>query len=219
MKTTFSSGVGAGAVVTKNVAPFVIVAGVPALASALRSVGCRGIAGHRLAGLAPRPAGRGAARPSLPGRRRLCRKVPPETAGGERHRALSLTDFETEERNGAFCLSWRAHGLCYGVPASVLDAVCAGGVAVVNLSRQTIADARARFPRVAIVHVTAPDDILADRLAARGRETADAMAARLARTVTFSSDAPDVIELANDGPLERGIARLVTIVIDQTERG
>lgn len=143
----------------------------------------------------------------------------PETAGGERHRAMSSAGFETAERNGAFCLSWRAHGLCYGVPVSVLDTVGAGGVAVVNLSRRTMTDARARFPRVAIVHVTAPADVLADRLAARGRETAEAVAARLARTVTFSSDAPDVIELANDGPLDRGIARLVAILIDQAERG
>ncbi|MGP1395071.1 MAG: phosphonate metabolism protein/1,5-bisphosphokinase (PRPP-forming) PhnN [Inquilinaceae bacterium] len=143
----------------------------------------------------------------------------PETAGGERHRALSPASFKTAEQNGAFCLSWRAHGLCYGVPASALEAVHTGGVAVVNLSRQAIADARARFPRVAIVHVTAPDHILAGRLAARGRETAEAVAARLARTVAFSSDAPDVIELANDGPLERGIVRLVDILLAQAERG
>ena len=71
--------------------------------------------------------------------------------------------------------------------------------------------ARRRFP-VRIIEITAPAAILAQRLAARGRENAADIAARLARMVPVPA-APDVATVINDASLENGVARFVTALI------
>ncbi len=99
-------------------------------------------------------------------------------AGGEDHEAVSPSDFARR----AFALRWHAHGLDYGIPVDI-EADLARGVAVVaNVSRRVIVEAAARWP-VRVIEVTAPVDILARRLAVRGRETPTDISARLARRV------------------------------------
>ena len=97
----------------------------------------------------------------------------PADAGGEAHESVTEEHFAARD----FALQWQAHGLRYGIPA---DAIKAGAVAVANVSRTVIADAARRFP-VRVIEVTAPPDILAARLASRGREDAADVATRLAR--------------------------------------
>ena len=95
------------------------------------------------------------------------------------------------------------------LPLALRDRVHSGVHAVCNLSRSSIADARQNFPAVAVVLVTAPAEVIAARLAARGRESADLIRARLARRID-REDAlgPDLI-ITNDGPVEAAIDRLV----------
>ena len=124
----------------------------------------------------------------------------PTDAGGEAHEAVTEEEFAARD----FALQWRAHGLRYGIPA---DAIEAGVVSVANVSRTIIADAARRFP-VRVIEVTAPPDILAARLASRGREDAADLATRLARTVAV----PDVVSIqtvVNDGTLNEGVERFV----------
>lgn len=106
----------------------------------------------------------------------------PADAGGEDHEAVSESEFAQR----AFALQWQAHGLHYGIPADVIDDLARGIVVVANVSRAVIAAAAERFP-VQVIEVTAPPDILARRLADRGRETADDVAKRLARDVPIPS--------------------------------
>ena len=40
----------------------------------------------------------------------------PEGAGGEDHIPMTPEAFAQAEADGGFLLSWRAHGLCYGIP-------------------------------------------------------------------------------------------------------
>ena len=80
-------------------------------------------------------------------------------------------------------------------------------MAVANVSRTVIAEAARRFP-VRVIEVTAPPDILAARLASRGREDAADVAARLARSVAVPDHVP-VEAVVNDGSLEDGVARFV----------
>ncbi|HEY1935858.1 MAG TPA: phosphonate metabolism protein/1,5-bisphosphokinase (PRPP-forming) PhnN [Acetobacteraceae bacterium] len=128
----------------------------------------------------------------------------PAEAGGEDHEPVSDAEFATR----ALALSWEAHGLRYGIPADVADDVARGVVVVANVSRSVIAEAATVFP-VRVIEVTAPAEVLAARLAARGRETAADVAARLARRVAL----PEGIELAtvlNDASPEIGARRFLT---------
>ncbi|MGK7753943.1 MULTISPECIES: phosphonate metabolism protein/1,5-bisphosphokinase (PRPP-forming) PhnN [unclassified Roseovarius] len=114
---------------------------------------------------------------------RLVRRVITRAADarGEVFEPVSEHAFEARVQARAFALHWRAHGLRYGVPVSVNEDVAAGHLCLVNLSRAVLADAQAMFPGFAVVHLTAPVDVLASRLAARGRESAEVIAVRLAR--------------------------------------
>ena len=131
----------------------------------------------------------------------------------EDHDTLSATGFADARAAGAFALDWDAHGLSYGVPMTVLDAVKAGGVAVVNLSRGALPAARARFPMVVTVYVTAPAEVLAARLAARGR--AESVSDRLARAFVASPDPAHDIVIENVGPAEAAAARLIAVIAER----
>jgi len=127
----------------------------------------------------------------------------PTEAGGEAHEAVTDTEFAT--RN--FALSWHAHGLSYGIPADIAADLTAGRVVVANVSRGVIAEAVRRFP-VRVIEVTAPPDVLAARLATRGRESAAEVAARLARNVALT-DGVEIQTVVNDTTMESGAARFL----------
>jgi phosphonate metabolism protein PhnN/1,5-bisphosphokinase (PRPP-forming) len=130
----------------------------------------------------------------------------PADAGGEAHEAVSDAEFAARD----FALQWQAHGLRYGIPADVAEDIARGRVVVANVSRGVIAEAASRFP-VRVVEITAPPELLATRLLARGRESAEDIAARLARAVPLP---PGVIVEAvqNDATPEIGAARLLAVL-------
>jgi ribose 1,5-bisphosphokinase PhnN len=70
-----------------------------------------------------------------------------------------------------------------------------------------IAEAAARFP-VRVIEITAPPEVLATRLATRGRESVADVAARLARTVARPEGIP-VDTVMNDATVETGTARFL----------
>jgi len=80
-------------------------------------------------------------------------------------------------------------------------------VVVANVSRGVIEDAARRF-RVRVIEVTAPAEILAARLAARGRESAEDVARRLGRTASVP-DGVLVETVYNDRTLAEGVARFI----------
>jgi phosphonate metabolism protein PhnN/1,5-bisphosphokinase (PRPP-forming) len=154
----------------------------------------------------------GGARQELAGRgfvfpRRLITR--PAEAGGEDHVALTSDDFAAAKARGDFALSWSAHGNDYAVPGSIRSDLTAGRHVVVNVSRMVIDEARRTFPRVRVVAVSAPRDVLAARLAERGREDAAAVARRLDRAAAYQVTGDDVIAVSNDGTVEEGIRRFV----------
>jgi phosphonate metabolism protein PhnN/1,5-bisphosphokinase (PRPP-forming) len=133
------------------------------------------------------------------------RRVITRTADrSEDHESITVENFADAERNGEFFLSWSAHGLSYGLPAHVAERLRNGQVVVCNLSRTIIAAARQRFAPIFVVLVTAPADLRAERLAARGREPS--VTDRLDRTVAFDAEKAD-FELANGAAIEAAIQR------------
>jgi phosphonate metabolism protein PhnN/1,5-bisphosphokinase (PRPP-forming) len=123
----------------------------------------------------------------------------PVGAGGEEHESLHERDFAAREIEGAFALSWRANGLGYGLPrASIAPALGRGDCVIANASRGAVEEARGVFASLRVVLVTASPDILARRLAGRGRETPEDIAARLVRAGAFDTTGCDVV-IRNDG--------------------
>jgi ribose 1,5-bisphosphokinase len=133
----------------------------------------------------------------------------PDTAGGEPHIALSPAEFAARHDAGEMLLQWRAHGLDYGLPASLDTELDAGRCVVANVSRTVVGEVRMRFAPVTVVAISASPETLAARLAGRGREDAAEIERRLQRTVAI--DPPD-FTIDNDGTLGEAIDRLIAIL-------
>ena len=131
----------------------------------------------------------------------------PAVSALEDHESVSPEEFALQQANGAYALSWGAHGLQYGLPASIKDDIAAGSVVVMNGSRAMVGTARGAFPDTAVILVEASLEARAQRLAGRGRETAAQVAERLGREV--DSDIPDAIRIDNSGDVAAGISRFV----------
>ncbi len=139
---------------------------------------------------------------------RLVRRVitRPAEAGGEDFEGVSEAEFLRRRDAGAFALHWQAHGLSYGIPG---DQLAGGDDVIFNGSRAALPAALVTFPELRVILVTAPADLLAARLASRGREVETDILARLKRA---GSDLPEGIsasEVINDGTPDEGIARLL----------
>lgn len=145
-----------------------------------------------------------AARPDLVVPRRAVTRG--ADAGGEAIEALGAAEFAARAAAGGFALHWQAHGLGYGIPAGIEADLAAGRDVLINVSRGVIAQARARFQPLRVLVVTAAPEVLAARLAARGREDAADIAQRLARAGQDMPEGPDVHLIDNGGALEAGIA-------------
>ena len=130
----------------------------------------------------------------------------PHSAGGEDHRAVSVVDFEEGLAAGRYPLHWDAHHLRYGVGADELAPLTEGVSVVLNGSRSVIDDACHQFPETRVISIRVGQDILAERLENRGRETSDMVARRLARASAFDVAGPHVEEIWNEGTVEEGCA-------------
>ncbi|MBZ8132019.1 phosphonate metabolism protein/1,5-bisphosphokinase (PRPP-forming) PhnN [Afifella sp. IM 167] len=119
----------------------------------------------------------------------------------EDHASLAEEAFAREAEAGAFALHWRAHGLSYGIPASVAGELQGGCSVVVNVSRLAVEEARRRFSPLIVVLVSARREVLAERLRGRGRESEEEIARRLDRAELADLSGPDVYPLDNSGHL------------------
>lgn len=138
---------------------------------------------------------------------RLVRRVitRPSEAGGEAFDGVSEAEFARRVEADEFGLWWRAHGLAYGIPHAQVEERPDGEIALVNLSRAVLDEARARYPGFAVLSLTAAPETLAHRLAGRGRESEAEIAARLERAGYARPEGADVIEISNDGALDETV--------------
>src|SRR5262249_28971007 len=132
--------------------------------------------------------------------------------GAEAHDTLSDAEFEcavTEER---FALWWGAHGNRYGIPAAIDADIAAGRTVIANVSRGIVTSARERYACVTVVLVTAPAEVLEQRLAARRRSSDGDLAKRLARAATGEADLKPDVTIANVHAPELAAAKLLDVV-------
>ncbi|MBF9036534.1 phosphonate metabolism protein/1,5-bisphosphokinase (PRPP-forming) PhnN [Rhodobacterales bacterium HKCCE2091] len=140
-----------------------------------------------------------AADPRLTALRRVVTRAP--EAGGEPCDCVTEEVFAARRARGDFALSWGAHGLFYGIPTSGLDPVARGRDVLVNLSRSVLSDA-ARFAPLHVLWVSATPEVLAERLAARGRESTAEIARRIARPSPPRPEGIAITDIDNSGPLD-----------------
>lgn len=139
---------------------------------------------------------------------RLVRRVitRPSEAGGEDFDGVTPAEFALREVQGDFALTWQAHGLSYGIPK---DQVTGPGTVLFNGSRAALPLAARVFPGLRVILVTAPDIVLAARLANRGRETTEDIRARLSRAAFDMPPGIAFQTVINDASPATGIARLL----------
>jgi len=130
----------------------------------------------------------------------------PESAGGEVFRGVETAQFRDLVNQRYFAFHWSAHALFYGIPYDIIARLNAGHDVMFNGSRGIIEEARLRFKNVRVMVVTAPQDVLAKRLAARGREEVQDIANRLKRAAYTAPEGADVTVIQNDGSLKESLA-------------
>ncbi|MFK0093347.1 phosphonate metabolism protein/1,5-bisphosphokinase (PRPP-forming) PhnN [Pseudomonas sp. NPDC090592] len=137
-------------------------------------------------------------------------------AKGEAAQGVTPEQFEALRAQGAFAMHWRANGLDYGIPQQVDQWLAAGRAVLVNGSRAYLAEARKRYPDLLAVLVEVRPDVLRQRLLARGRETAEEVEQRLARSARLQAlDDPTVHVLDNSTTLEAAVSALFGILRDE----
>ncbi len=145
------------------------------------------------------------------GRYLFARRVITRPAGspGEDHESATEQDFARSDALGNFLISWNAHGLRYGLPASLRTALERGQNVIANGSRSVIAELAERVPRLVVVEVVAPPELLAARIAGRGREAGAAIDQRIARNVAPWPSSVKTVTVRNDGTIAVGVERFL----------
>jgi len=139
------------------------------------------------------------------------RVVTRESSAAEDNIAMSPDEFRRGIDHGDFAVHWEAHGHSYALPLDINDDIRAGRAVVVNVSRTVIAALRQAYANVVVVAITAPPDVLAQRLAARARHSDGNIADRLARSVDDTSANADVTIL-NAGSADYHSRQLVRVI-------
>lgn len=125
--------------------------------------------------------------------------------------AVNEDEFRRARDHGDFAVHWEAHGHAYALPTEINDDIRAGRAVVVNVSRTVIAALRRAYANVVVVAITAPPDVLAQRLAARARHSDGNITDRLARSVDDASANADVTIL-NAGSADYHGRQLVRVI-------
>jgi ribose 1,5-bisphosphokinase len=134
----------------------------------------------------------------------------PAGAGGENHIALTHAEFEARKIAGLFAFDWQAHETFYGIGTEVHSWQRAGMTVVINGSRKHYSGLKSAASIVPVI-ITAPIDILMQRLAGRGRENEAQILARLQREAIAPTGAATVV-IDNSGLLEVAGRRFLDLV-------
>lgn len=107
---------------------------------------------------------------------------------------ITQAAFDELRSEGRFAAFWTAHGLGYGLPADIDESILEGRTVICNVSRRVVPDLRARYANTLVVEVTASLDVLAQRLAGRGRKEDGPLRERLDRSLGGGTElGPDVV--------------------------
>jgi ribose 1,5-bisphosphokinase len=139
------------------------------------------------------------------------RAITREATASEDNEPLSESAFQEALEHGAFAVNWEAHGHRYALRRAIDDDIRAGRTVIANVSRTVIGAMRGAYADVIVIAITAPPEILAKRLASRGRSSDGKLEHRLSRTVEDDSSAPDAT-IVNMSSAEYHARQLIRII-------
>jgi ribose 1,5-bisphosphokinase len=138
------------------------------------------------------------------------RAVTREASEAEGNEELTADDFRQALARGDFAMHWEAHGHHYGLPRAIEHDIREGRTVVANVSRTVIDALRRAYADIVVILITAPPDVLAERLANRARSSDGNIELRLGRSID-ETGAPD-ITIRNVGDAEVHAERLARII-------
>ena len=141
------------------------------------------------------------------------RVVTREPSSFEDNEQVSLETFRQAQAQGEFAIHWQAHSHCYALRRAIDDQLRAGRAVVANVSRTVVEVMRRAYADVLVVSITAPSEILSQRLAARARGSDGQIADRLRRAVDDAVAAPD-FTIMNIGSAEDHARELLRVIRD-----
>jgi ribose 1,5-bisphosphokinase len=133
------------------------------------------------------------------------------SSAAEDNEEVTAEAFGDALARGDFAMHWEAHGHRYALPRAIDDELRTGRTVVANASRTVVTAARSTYANVVVVSITAPPDVLAERLAMRERVSDGKIEHRLGRTIDETSSAPD-FTVVNVGSVDyhgRQLARII----------
>lgn len=139
------------------------------------------------------------------------RVITRQASASEDNEEVSAGTFQEALARNEYAMHWEAHGHCYALSRAIDDEIRAGHTVVANVSRTVIAVMRVAYANVLVVSITAPPDVLAERLALRKRASDGKIENRLHRTVDEAAAAPDAT-IVNTSSAEYHARQLVRIV-------
>ena len=139
------------------------------------------------------------------------RVITREASASEDNEEVGAGTFREALARNEFAIHWEAHGHCYALPRAIDGDIRAGRTVVANVSRTVIAAMRRGYAEIVVVSITAPPNVLAERLAMRGRGSDGRIERRLHRTVEDAAAAPD-FTIINTGSAEYHGRRFVRII-------
>lgn len=139
------------------------------------------------------------------------RVITREASASEQNEEVSLDGFRRALSRDEYAVHWEAHGHCYALRRGIDDELRAGRTVIANVSRTVIGAMRRTYADVVVVSITAPPQVLAERLAMRRRSSDGKIEFRLGRTVDEALAAPDVT-IINTGSAEYHARQFVRII-------
>ena len=139
------------------------------------------------------------------------RVVTRQASAFEDNEQVSFENFRQARACGEFAVHWEAHGHGYGLTRAIDDELRAGRTVVANVSRTVIDAVRRAYANVTVVSITAPPEVLSQRLAARARDSDGQIGQRLDRVVNDPAATPD-LTIVNVGRAEDHARELVRII-------
>jgi ribose 1,5-bisphosphokinase len=137
------------------------------------------------------------------------RVITRQASASEDNEEVSPGTFEAALARDEYAMNWEAHGHRYALSRALDDELRAGHTVVANVSRTIIPAMRRAYADVTVISITAPPNVLAERLAMRSRSSDGRIEQRLSRTVDEA--APD-ITIVNTGSADFHARQLVRAI-------